>query len=424
LASCDTIEEFVVEQTPGGGWKILSTRAPEALGRAGDPVVLLPRELSHEVIGSLPDPKAGIDMGKTYGPNPVEVTLKPDIFQMHIGVFGNPGKGKSYSTGVMLEEAYTWDIPSLVLDVNGEMAKTAEALGGLVITLPDRAQFGLSLNLLTPPELVSIAPNVTPGTQYAELIELAHDKLRTENRGGQISFQMLRDRIKELGTALETRNSSIAAAISRVSVLEKDPLIGTNFDFIKMLKERRIVVLDCRFLSLRQTQLIAAAAARVLQRHGSEMARKASEKGDKEAENWFALFFVDEAHAVVPNDSAVVSTQVLYELARMGRHVRTGLILSSQSPSDLDVSVLKRLQTRFMFALEKDQLRTIGGVTADISEEILRQLPKLPRGICAVSGSSELIRHGFLLEVRSRVTPVGGTTPTVFRDRVKKAIKE
>ena len=259
-----------------------------------------------------------------------------------------------------------------------------------------------------------------PNTQYAELIELAHDQLRNESRGAAITFSMLKERISKLGTDLGTVKTSVGAAMSRISVLEKDPLIGTHFDFIKMLVNHRVVVLDCRFLSLRQTQLIAAAAARVLQRHGWEMARKAVEDEDQDAAGWFSLFFVDEAHAIVPNDDDVVSTQVLYELARMGRHVRTGLILSSQSPSDLDLSVLKRLQTRFIFALEKDQLRAIGGVAADISEDIIQQLPKLPRGVCAVSGSSELVRHGFLLQVRQRVTPVGGSTPPVFRGRTKK----
>jgi len=182
--------------------------------------------------------------------------------------------------------------------------------------------------------------------------------------------------------------------------------------------ERRLVVLDCRFLSLPQTRLIAAAGARELQRIGREMAQKA-EAGDKEANKWFALYFVDEAHAVVPDDDYVVSTQVHYELARMGRHVRTGLVLSSQSPQDLNTSVLKRLQMRFVFALEKDQLRTIQGVLADLDEKIVHQLPKLPRGVCAVSGSGELVRHGFLLRVRERVTPVGGRTPNVFEGRKK-----
>jgi len=54
------------------------------------------------------------------------------------------------------------------------------------------------------------------------------------------------------------------------------------------------------------------------------------------------LLFIDEAHAVIPDDEKSVSTQVLFELARMGRHVRTGLVLSSQSPADIHPSVLKR----------------------------------------------------------------------------------
>jgi DNA helicase HerA-like ATPase len=104
----------------------------------------------------------------------------------------------------------------------------------------------------------------------------------------------------------------------------------------------------------------------------------------------------------------------------MGRHVRTGMVLTSQSPQDVNASVLKRLQLRFVFSLERDQLRSIQGVMADLDERITQQLPKLPRGVCAVSGSSELVRHGFLLKVRERVTPVGGRTPSVFAGRTKK----
>ena len=183
------------------------------------------------------------------------------------------------------------------------------------------------------------------------------------------------------------------------------------------------MVLDCRFLNLRQTQLIGAAAARELQRKGREMSQKAVQ-GDKKAASWFALFMVDEAHQVAPIDEHVVSSQVMFELARMGRHVRTGMVLISQSPSDLSVSVLKRLQTRLIFALEKDQLRAIQGVTADLDERLLAKLPKLPRGVCAVSGSSEIVRHGFLMKIRERETPVGGSTPKVFADRKKQILKK
>jgi DNA helicase HerA-like ATPase len=442
LAEGTTLEEFAI-RLDDGSWELLGEgRTAETLVRAGDPVVLLSREAVIQVIGGRSDPEDGVNLGATYDSAPVPITLTPQIFQMHILVCGNPGKGKSYLAGNLLEEAVGWGVPSLVLDINGELIRAAESLGGLVITLPDRNQFGISLDALTPPELVAIAPNVQPGTIYAELIELAHDQLRNESHGNPVTFQALTDRIQKLGEETRAAKTSIGAATARIGALERDPIIGNHFDFVEQLRKHRLVVLDCRFLSLRQTRLIAAAGARELQRVGREMARKVeehaprvaeitrkAEAGDakaadwvrkyREAEQWFALYFVDEAHAVVPDDEKVVSTQVHYELARMGRHVRTGLVLSSQSPQDLNPSVLKRLQTRFIFALERDQLRSIQGVLADLDEKIVHQLPKLPRGVCAVSGSGELIRHGFLLNVRERATPLGGRTPGVFVGRKK-----
>lgn len=411
-----TIEEIEID--PNTNAVKGSPRSPERLVRAGDPIMLLSDALIGFTIGSQPDPDDGLDLGTVYGDTPVPVVLKPDILQMHVGIFGNPGKGKSYKSGVLMEEALCWGVPTLVLDVNGEMIEAARSLGGQLITLPNPKLFGLSLSLITSSELIQIAPNVQDGTVYAELIELAHERLKTERKGGHFTFDELQQKMTELAKLQDVKGPSLGIAINRVRALEQDPIIGGSFDFIKELVKHRLVVLDCRFLSLRQTRLIAAAAARELQRKGREMAQRSAE-GDAAANAWFTVLMVDEAHQVAPNDENVVSSQVMFELARMGRHVRTGLVLVSQSPGDLNPSVLKRLQTRFIFALEKDQLRAIQGITADLDERLINRLPKLPRGVCAVSGSSELVRHGFLLAVRKRRTPVGGSTPKVFAGRKK-----
>ena len=418
-----TIEELDIDVTEKGFSVKGEPQAAELLVRAGDAVVTLSEELVAQTIGSLPDPDLGLNLGTVYGDKPVPVVFKPDMLQMHIGDFGNPGKGKSYSSGVLMEEALKWGIPTLVLDINGEMLDAAKALGGLVITLPNPANFGLSLSLITSSELIQIAPNVQEGTVYAELIELSHERLKTEKKGQHFSFDELIAKMNETAKLNDVKGPSLGIAVSRVRALEKDPIVGGDFDFIKELEAHRLVVLDCRFLSLRQTRLIGAAAARELQRKGREMSQKAAQ-GDKKAASWFSLFMVDEAHQVAPNDENVVSSQVMFELARMGRHVRTGMVLISQSPSDLNVSVLKRLQTRLIFALEKDQLRAIQGVTADLDERLLAKLPKLPRGVCAVSGSSEIVRHGFLMKIRERETPVGGSTPKVFAGRKKQILKK
>ncbi len=416
-----TVEELELEITNDSVKSKGPASSVERLVRAGDPVVLLTDDLIAETIGSLKKPDDGLHIGEVYGDRLIPVTLHPEALQTHMGIFGNPGKGKSYSSGVVMEEALQWNIPILILDVNGEMIAAARSLGGLILTLPDPS-FGLSLSLITSAELLQVAPNVQEGTIYAELIELAHDRLRSERRGQPFTFADLVAKIQEIGKQTDAKGSSINTAISRILALEHDPVVGGNFDFIEAVVKHRLVVLDCRYLTLRQTRLIAAAAARELQRVGREMARKA-EAGDKSAANWFSIFMVDEAHQVAPSDEGVVSSQVMFELARMGRHVRTGLVLISQSPSDLNPSVLKRLQLRFIFALEKDQLRAIQGVMADLDERLVAKLPKLPRGVCGVSGSSELVRHGFLMRVRERSTPVGGTTPKVFAKRTKTPLK-
>lgn len=418
-----TVEELNIRLSGTGYDVIGEPQAAERLIRAGDSVVLLDEHLIAQTIGSEPDPDAGLDMGTVHGDMPVPVIFKPQMLQMHIGIFGNPGKGKSYSSGVLMEEALRWKIPTLVLDVNGEMIDAARSLGGLVITLPDPKKFGLSLALITSSELIQIAPNVQDGTVYAELIELSHERLKAEKKGAHFTFEDLQKKMNEMAKLQDVKAPSLGIAINRVRALEQDPIIGGSFDFIKELVQHKLVVLDCRFLSLRQTRLIAAAAARELQRKGREMAQKAA-TGDTDAISWFTVLMVDEAHQVAPHDENVVSSQVMFELARMGRHVRTGLVLISQSPSDLNTSVLKRLQTRFIFALEKDQIRAIQGVTADLDERLIAKLPKLPRGVCAVSGSSELVRHGFLLSVRERRTPVGGSTPRVFSARKKGNLPE
>lgn len=421
VAEASAMEEYdMALDSSTGDWRLLSRRGIAALARAGYWVVRVPSRFKQEVVGSLDDPDLGLHVGRFAGESGEPVTLTPKVLQLGAFVGGNPGSGKSYFCGNVLEEAAAFSVPTLIIDVNGEFGDAVTSLGGKVIRLPSKSEFGLGLHLLTSSELVSITPNVQPNTQYAELIELAHGRCQSEfyRTNKPITFNDLEQAITDLGEDLKITAASVRAATSRINGLSRDPLFARTYEFMAELHKHRIISLDCRYLTLRQTRLISAAAARILQQYGREMTKKANE-GDMEAASWFALLFIDEAHMVAPANESTVSTQVLYELARMGRHVRTGLLMSSQSPLDLDKSILKRLQTRFIFTLERDQLSAIGGITADFGDEMLQHIPKLPRGTCAVSGTTEVVRHGFFMEVRERRTPVRGSTPDVFSGRVK-----
>ncbi len=429
VATCKTVEDLRVDEEASVG----AAGAPEALCRAADPVVRLPDELVAAALGGLDHPDKGLNLGTLIGSNS-PVTLSPDILQLHIGVFGNPGKGKSYASGVIIEEMKQWDVPAIILDVNGEMVDAVRALGGEVISLPDKTRFGLALNRITGQELASITPQVDLGRQYAELIESAHDALRTaraqeEASTGKpapdIKLADIVEKVEEFGKSSRSQKSSAEIALARVKRLSESRLIGPAFPFIEQLKQKRLICLDCRRLQLSETRLVAAAAARELQNHGRGCARRVEQNKHEEGDaDWLAVLFIDEAHNVVPDGQTTVTSNVLRELARMGRHSRTGLILASQSPADLDASILKRMQTRLIFALERDQLKSIGGVRSDLGDDLVDALPKLGRGICAVSGNGDQIRHGFIMQVRERSTPVGGGTPPVFAGRTKQPLPE
>ena len=130
----------------------------------------------------------------------------------------------------------------------------------------------------------------------------------------------------------------------------------------------------------------------------------------------FVVFSVDEFHLVAPHEENIVTTQVLRELARMGRHIRIGLILTTQSPSDVDRAILKRLLTRFLHAIEPDQLDALRGVFSDASTELIKVMPKMPVGTCILTGAAETIKHATMVDVRERKTTHGGSTPPIWSD--------
>jgi hypothetical protein len=71
-----------------------------------------------------------------------------------------------------------------------------------------------------------------------------------------------------------------------------------------------------------------------------------------------------------------------------------------------------------VFALEPDQLDAIRGVKADASEEMLRALPKMPRGTCVLSGTYESVKHAIPVRIRERLhkDSEGGKAPDIFAE--------
>lgn len=404
-ARSEPLEEAVVKDDGA----IDRIRSVETLVRAGAPVFEAGPDLMTGALGLEPDPDKGLNVGTVHGSD-VSVVLKKETIQRHMFIAGGIGTGKSYTRGVVGEELHVWGVPQVNIDVNGEMIEATKQLGGENL-VPGKNGFTLPLSSLTAGDILDAIPGINPTTNIAVLIGYSHERLLKEKiaKGEHFGVKELVDAILRFAPDLKMdAANTLRPAELRAQSLDKIPYIGSPFDWEKKLKPGAIINIDCRGLLVSDLRLIAAAIARDLQRLA------------KAAKIPFVVFSIDEFHLVAPNDDAVVSTQVLREIARIGRHYRIGLILTTQSPSDVDRAILKRLLTRFLHAIEPDQLDALRGVFSDASAELIQQLPKMPIGTCVVTGATETVKHATVIDIRKRHTIHGGQTPDVWADFVKR----
>jgi hypothetical protein len=408
LSEIEPMEEAVL----GAEWNILDMVEVSTLPRAGAPVFIANEQLVTAALGLSDTSDEGLEMGTLRGVSdpPIRAMLKRSAIQRHIFICGGIGAGKSHTRGVLAEELQALGVPQINVDVNGELIEATEELGGRNLRAGENG-FTLPLSSLTADDVLDAIPGLNKSTNIAALIEYAHEALlkeRTLQRGEHFGVSDLIAKIEDVAPTLEMQKAgTLQPARQRARSLENIPYIGEPFPWEDHIEPGAIINIDCRGMLVSDLRLIVASIARDLQR----LARK--------SDNMFVAFSIDEFHLVAPNDDRSVTTQVLREIARIGRHYKIGLILTTQSPQDVDRSILKRLLTRFLHSIEPDQLDALRGVFSDASSTLIKALPKLPRGTCVVTGAFETIRHAAVVDIRQRHTTHGGHTPDIWSDFAK-----
>ncbi len=412
VANAEPLEEMVVADDD----VVVDVRAIETLPRAGSVVFDAGPELTLRALGLEPDPAGGIHIGSAYGDASVPIVLNRDVIQLHMFIAGGIGMGKSYTRGVIAEELRAWGVPQVNIDINGEMIDATRELGGKNL-VPGRDGFKIPLSALSSADVIDAVPSINPGTNMETLLGFAHETLLKEVQAGRREYFTVDDLVEQIddcayqlemttrrGANRQLDRRTVEPTKLRTQSLNRLSFLGQPFDWKASLVPGAVINIDCRGLLLSELRLITASVARDLQR----LARNRQIP--------FTILSIDEFHLVAPANEGAVTTQVLREIARVGRHYKLGLILTTQSPADVDRSILKRLLTRFLHAIEPDQLDALRGVFSDASDELIRAMPKLPRGVCVVTGAFETIRHAAVVRVRHRRTTHGGGTPDIWAD--------
>ncbi|MGK7933438.1 MAG: ATP-binding protein [Microcystaceae cyanobacterium] len=403
LVEADLMEEIFDETKDGKSVK--SIRSPQNLPNSGAEVFIADPSEVVQVLGIEKNQEEGLYLGKTVGGVKTDIILKKKAIQRHLFICGTTGSGKSYAMGVVAEELIKHNLPVIFIDTQDEYSKLVDKLGGIVKRPGE--DFTIRISSLTENELLTLLPSATTELQR-DIAARSFGELQIErliNNIAEFSIDDLLDRMQIVGPNLTNSNSSVNMAISRTRSLQLDPIFGqgiTKADWCKFMSP--CLAIDCKRLTTSQLQSIATAVLRELQ----------ILRLHNEIPPYVAV--VDEAHLFVPQGEKSACKQIIREGVRIGRHHGICMVLMTQSPVDIDKSVIRQCNTRLVFALEADQLDAIKGVKADASDEMLRALPKMPQGTCLISGTYESMKHTIPVQIRKRNTAdsEGGKTPDIF----------
>ncbi|MDJ1171996.1 ATP-binding protein [Roseofilum sp. BLCC_M154] len=397
LVEADLIEEIIGKEI----------RSPQNLPNSGSEVFIADSSEVVRVLGLETDKKEGLHLGETVGGVTTDIILKKSSIQRHFFIGGTTGSGKSYAMGVVAEELMKHDLPVIFIDTQDEYSEFVKKSRGTVKRPGE--DFTIRISSLTENELLTLLPSATTELQR-DIAARAFGELQVErlsNNIAEFSIDDLLERMETVGPILTNSNSSIKMAISRTRALRRDPIFGNGIskgDWCTFMSP--CLAIDCKRLTASQLQSIATAVLRELQ----------ILRLHNQIPPYVAV--VDEAHLFVPQGEKSPCKQIIREGVRIGRHHGICMVLMTQSPVDIDKSVIRQCNTRLVFALEPDQLDAIKGVKADATDEMLRALPKMPQGTCLISGTYESLKHTIPVKIRQRTTPdsEGGKTPDIFQE--------
>lgn len=397
LIEADLIEELL----PQG------TQAPQTLPQSGTEVYAASEAETVQALGLIQEQQKGLHIGTTASGRRTDIVLKRDAIQRHIFICGTTGSGKSYAMGVMGEEIIKQGIPIVFIDTQDEYSAFVKAHDGSVRQPGE--DFNIRISALSEAELLDLLPSATTPLQK-NIVARAFGELQSELASENIAkftLDSLLKRIDTVGPILTRDTSSVDLAKRRTQSLARNPIFGDGIgpeDWRKTMYP--CLALNCKYLVGWQLQSVATAVLRELQ----------TLRRHRHIPPYVAV--IDEAHLFVPEGESSPCKQIIREGVRIGRHYGISMVLMTQSPVDIDKRAIRQCNTRLVFALEPDQLVAIQGVKADASEEMLRALPKMPRGTCLLSGTYESVRHTIPVSIRPRTkdNTEGGNTPDIFAE--------
>lgn len=210
IYEAEIIEEGTLKYNDKNEIVDVEITAPSNMAKAGQKVFIPSEGIISKAMGFNNDPNDSLILGRTKitmenEENPTNnVLLKKQIIQRHIFVGGTTGSGKSFSTGILLEEIHKFGIPIIILDSQKEYFGVAEGLGGVVLKPGD--DYKVRISSLSESELLGLVPTLR-GTVGYDL--LAYSFIKLKRKGGSFGLTDLISAMRNDSPDLEVKPNSL-----------------------------------------------------------------------------------------------------------------------------------------------------------------------------------------------------------------------
>jgi ABC-type cobalamin/Fe3+-siderophores transport system ATPase subunit len=340
-----------------------------------------------------------LSVGRTVDGSPVTLPIN-DLLQRHLSIIGMTGCGKSFLLGLLCEELAKQKAAILIIDPHNEYIPMAQSMRTEVNRMLYSVGTAVGLNTYTLDVKKLSAYDFQHFTGMGEgSTSMLHDVIRNLRRTNP--EYTIHDILNRLDAIAQGRSASEAMAATwarnYLRNLANTGFIDTSEPPIKeMVSANQISVVATSGIKERIQQFVVTS---ILQRIF---------QARKEAEIPPLVLIIEEAHRFAPSAETVSSSAIMRTLAAEGRKFGICLVVVSQRPNRLDSTVLSQCVTNIVMKVKNPaDLTRIRESAENVTEEVIRKLPRFERGEALIMGEAFPISIRF--KVRSdRETRHGG----------------
>ncbi|MCX9075269.1 MAG: ATP-binding protein [Candidatus Methanoperedens sp.] len=402
-------------------------RVPKSPFSPGDKVFKADEVLIKQTLGLM---RGDVYIGLLEGQN-IHVNLDANnLVQKHCSILAKTGAGKSYSSGVILEELLEKGVPLLIIDPHGEYAT-------LKFPNDDRTA-NFERYDITPKGYASQITVYTPANKVLNPTADSLFRMNGINLGIKDFAQFFSEERSQNETGiLFEAVSKLKSEKSTYTINDIIFEVGQNKSKVKWNVINKLEALkETGILSDKATginELIREGRASIIDMKGVNpdlqamiVAKLCSDLFEARKLNTVPplMLVIEEAHNFCPEKGfgGTVSSDILRTIASEGRKFGLGLMVISQRPARVDKNILSQCNTQIIMKVTNpNDLLAISKGLEGISSEVVDDIKRITPGVAMIV--STYIERPILVDIRTRKSKHGGASVPVVKAPISEASK-